>query len=128
LHSGESFRYGRVCDFDALDADNLKAYGLEMFDVSLLVRRAALSEDLEQRVPYLGLCESAFGDGAIKYGEVSAVQVPDKITGTKYKCRPRSTHSKAFNIVVGRAPGALPDFIQTQPRYFSNAGRWQDDR
>ena len=83
LHRGDCVRDSGIGDLDAIDANDLNARSLEMLDVSLLMSGPPFREDLQERVPDLGLGNCALRDCAIEPGQMSAVEMPDDITRTE---------------------------------------------
>src|SRR5262249_34087486 len=67
-------------DINAMNAGDLETRLHKMLDIALLVRGAALQQDLEKRiVPYPGLFQSSLGHGSIQGREVAAIEKADQI-------------------------------------------------
>ena len=83
FHGGASFRYRLVVDADASNDSNSGPVRFQMLDVLLLMTQPPLPQDLQLRVPCVGLRQGAECDRKVQLGQMSAIQMPYQIRGAK---------------------------------------------
>lgn len=83
-------RRGRLCNrvvrhFPTINSNGFQTGFREMINIALLMCRPALPQSFQKRVPALRLNQRSFSRRAFERGEVTAIQVADKVCRTQFE-------------------------------------------